>query len=308
MKILITGGSGMVGRNLLNHAELLKNKIHAPSRKDLNLFDYEAIKNYLKEVKPDLIIHCAGRVGGIQANIDSPVAFLTENIELGNNLVTAAQHTGIPRLINLSSSCMYPKDLNGPISEDKLMTGPLEPTNEGYALAKIVVAKLCDYISQSNDKLSYKTIIPCNLYGKYDLFNSIKSHLIPAIISKVHSAMLGDKDSVDIWGNGEARREFMYAGDLADFIVYSINKLDEMPALLNVGTGKDYSVTEYYKKVAAIAGYKGKFTYDLNRSIGMQRKLTDITKLNQFGWKAKTKLETGLVNTYDYYKKDIAHV
>ncbi len=308
MKVLITGGSGMVGRNLLENSELLKNNVYAPSSKDLNLLDFSTVKNYLNKIKPDLIVHCAGRVGGIQANIDSPVEFLIDNLEMGKNIVIAAQRTGIPRFINLGSSCMYPKDLSGPISEDKLLTGMLEPTNEGYALSKIVVAKLCSYINSSEENLSYKTIIPCNLYGKYDLFNSTNSHLIPAIISKINTAMLHNKTSVEIWGNGEARREFMYAGDLADFITYAINEYDEMPELLNVGIGTDYTINEYYRKVANILGYKGDFTHELSRAVGMQRKLTDITRINNFGWRSNTDLNDGLRKTYEYFKEENAHV
>ncbi len=308
MKVLITGGSGMVGRNLLEHSGILKNKVYAPSSKDLNLLDFSTVKNYLKKIKPDLIIHCAGLVGGIQANIDSPVEFLVDNLEMGKNLVIAAQLTGIPRLINLGSSCMYPKDLSGPISEDKLLTGTLEPTNEGYALSKIVVARLCSYINLSDENLSYKTIVPCNLYGKYDLFNSISSHLIPAIISKINSAMIHNKSSVEIWGNGEARREFMYAGDLADFIAYAIDKHDQMPELLNIGMGIDYTINEYYRKVADTLGYEGSFIHDLSRAVGMQRKLTDVTRVNNFGWRSKTKLSDGLLKTYQYFKEEYAHV
>ena len=308
MKVLITGGSGMVGRNLLEHSEILKNKVYAPTRKDLNLLNYSTVKNYLKKIKPDFIVHCAGRVGGIQANINSPVEFLIENLEIGKNLVTAAQLVGIPSLINLGSSCMYPKDLNGPISEDKLLTGVLEPTNEGYALSKIVVARLCSYINLSDDKLSYKTIIPCNLYGKYDLFNSINAHLIPAIISKINSAMIHNETSVEIWGNGEARREFMYSGDLADFIAYAISKYDDMPELLNVGIGTDYTINEYYKKVADTLGFQGEFIHDLSRAVGMQRKLTDITRVNNFGWRSSTGLSDGLVKTFQYFKEEIDHV
>ena len=307
MKILVTGGSGMVGRNLLNQKEFMQNKILAPPKQSLDLFNFNEVKEFLRQEKPDLIIHCAGHVGGIQANIDAPLTFLLDNLEMGKNLVMAARQIGIPRLMNLGSSCMYPKDINDKISEEKLMTGVLEPTNEGYALAKIVIAKLCDYISQTEEQLFYKTIVPCNLYGEYDHFDIDTSHLIPAIIVKIHHAIVNHESTVEIWGDGKARREFMYAGDLAEFITYALDRFDQMPALLNVGVGYDYSVNEYYNEVAKITDYRGSFTHDTSRATGMQRKLTDITRLSRFGWKAKTNLATGLSNTYRYFKREIVH-
>ena len=308
MKILITGGSGMVGKNLLNHQSIMQNEVQVPSRQFLDLFNFKEVKAFLHREKPDFIIHCAGRVGGIQANIDAPVEFLTDNLEIGKNLVLTAQQVGIPRLMNLGSSCMYPKDISEPISEDKLMTGILEPTNEGYALAKIVVAKLCQYISQTVDNLSYKTIIPCNIYGEHDKFNSEGSHLIPAIISKIHQAVENREPTVEIWGDGEARREFMYAGDLADFIAYSLSRFDEMPALINVGVGHDYSINEYYNEAAKVIGYQGTFTHDKNRAVGMQRKLTDIRQLADFGWSSNTTLDSGMIKTYRYFQQEICRV
>lgn len=305
MKILITGSSGMVGKNLLQHQGIMQYELLTPPKQLLNLFNIDEIKAFLQREKPDCIIHCAGRVGGIQANINAPVDFLIENLDMGKNLVMAAQQIGVPRLINLGSSCMYPKDINGAISEDKLMSGILEPTNEGYALAKIVVAKLCDYISQSVDNLSYKTIIPCNLYGQHDRFNTESSHLVAAIISKIHHAIKDNESKLEIWGDGSARREFMYAGDLADFIAYALNRFEEMPTLLNVGVGYDYSINEYYQKAAKVIGYQGEFTHDKSRASGMQRKLTDIKKLTDFGWCSSTSLETGMLATYQYFQREI---
>jgi GDP-L-fucose synthase len=308
MKILITGSSGMAGKSLLEHPEIISHEVISPPRQLLDLSNFEKVKTYLRQELPDFIIHCAGQVGGIQANINAPVEFLINNLEMGKNLILAAQQIGIPRLINFGSSCMYPKDINEAISEDKLMTGILEPTNEGYALAKIIVAKLCDYISQNHTQLSYKTIIPCNLYGKYDKFNPEDAHLIPAMILKIHSAMENNDASVEIWGDGKARREFMYSGDLADFIAYSLDRFDDMPTPLNVGVGYDYTVNEYYKEAAKVIGYQGSFTHNTNRAAGMQRKLTDITKLTNFGWRSKTKLNSGIIKTYQYFKKEIACV
>jgi nucleoside-diphosphate-sugar epimerase len=305
MKILITGGTGMVGKNLLNHKKILKNTILAPNRKQLDLCNFSNVITYIKNNLPDLIIHCAGHVGGIQANINNPVSFLIDNLDMGRNVVMAARQCGVPKLINLGSSCMYPKDISRSISEEQLLTGRLEPTNEGYSLAKIVTAKLCSYINQIDNNFSYKTIVPCNLYGEHDKFDLENAHLIPAIITKIFHATINNEPEVEIWGDGKARREFMYVKDLTDFIAYSIQRFDEMPDFLNVGTGKDYSVNEYYLEVSQIIGFQGNFLHDTSRAVGMNRKLTDITKLSEFGWKAQTNLKTGIMNTYDFFKREI---
>ena len=188
LKIILTGGSGMVGKNFLRHPNISKFQILSPSSKELDLKNLNKTRKFLNFHKPDFVIHAAGIVGGIQANINNPLKFLTDNLEIGKNIVTASKETNIKKLINLGSSCMYPSNYNKPLTEDLIFKGALEPTNEGYALAKIVTARLCQYINHDNKKFNYKTIIPCNLYGKYDSFDPLKSHLIPAIIHKVHTA------------------------------------------------------------------------------------------------------------------------
>ncbi|MGY9001246.1 MAG: NAD-dependent epimerase/dehydratase family protein, partial [Rhodospirillales bacterium] len=180
MRILITGGSGMVGQNLLEHPAIKEFAVIAPSSRELNLLDFSATRSYLHQLKPDLVIHAAGKVGGIQANIREPVSFLMDNLDMGRNIVWAAHQAGIKKLINLGSSCMYPRNCSEPLDEEMVLKGELEPTNEGYALAKVVTARLCEYIMREDSNYQYKTLIPCNLYGKYDQFGPVNSHLIPA--------------------------------------------------------------------------------------------------------------------------------
>lgn len=303
MKILLTGGSGMVGRNIQDYAQLYRDdEILTPSSRELNLLDFESVKDYLKQHQPNFIIHAAGIVGGIQANIDNPVKFLVDNLQMGQNIVLAAQGVGIKKLLNLGSSCMYPRSAPNPLREEQILTGALEPTNEGYALAKIVTAKLCSYCSQeSASEQKYKTLIPCNLYGKYDKFDGVKSHMIPAALYKLHQAKVKNAENVEIWGDGTARREFMYAEDLADAVFYALENFDRMPDMLNIGLGHDFSINEYYEAVSTIVGFKGSFEYDLTKPVGMKQKLVSTEKLEDFGWKHRYSLADGLQKTYQYY-------
>ncbi len=299
--ILITGGSGMVGRNFIENDKAQNFNIISPTSKELNLLDFDKVNAFLSKENPDLIIHAAGRVGGIQANINNPLSFLYENAEMGKNLVVAAKKQNIKKLINISSSCVYPKNMDVALEEEFILKGPLEPTNEGYALAKIFVHKLCNYINEDNDQLSYKTIIPCNLFGKYDDFNLKSGHLLPNIINKIHDAKLNAEDKVIIWGDGSVRREFMYVSDLIDCIFYSIENFSEMPEVMNVGVGKDYTVLDYYKMVAKSFNWQGSFDFDMNKPVGQKQKLVSVNKLNNFGWKSKISIENGIEETVKYY-------
>ena len=202
---------------------------------------------------------------------------------------------------------MYPRNAQNPLSEDLILKGELEPTNEGYAIAKIMTTRLCEYINREDDSFNYKTIIPCNLYGRHDKYESIHSHMIPAVIKKIHDAKIKNIGEIDIWGDGKARREFMYAGDLAGFIIYAITNFSKMPQNINVGLGHDFTINEYYQIIADIIGYEGKFIHDLTKPIGMKQKLIDVTKLNEFGWQYKTSLVAGIEKTYEYYKKMTAN-
>ena len=302
MKILITGGSGMVGKNLQNHPGSQQYELLTPSSKELNLLDYHAIVDYLCYTKPDLIVHAAGKVGGIKANMADPYGFLYANMTMGFNLVQAAKTTGITKLLNLGSSCMYPKDAINPLREEQVLDGKLEPTNEGYALAKISVAKLC--IAACNDRFQYKTLIPCNLYGTWDKFGATEAHLIPAVIAKVHGIKDTNK-AIEIWGTGTVRREFMFAEDLADFIYFVIPQIDKLSDFTNVGIGKDLSILEYYDAVKDVVGVNAPYVFDTSKPEGMKQKVVDITQQIKLGWTPKTDLKTGLQKTYEYYLQKV---
>jgi len=301
MKLLVTGASGMVGRNVLENPAAKEYEIVAPSHGELDLLDTLLTQRYVEQEKPDAVLHCAGRVGGIQANMNAPATFMTENLLMGTNLVLAARRMRVPRFLNLGSSCMYPKDSPEHLTEDMLLGGPLEETNEGYALAKIAVSRLCDYVSAEESELSYKTIVPCNLYGRFDSFDPKNSHMLPAAIRKVHEASLSGA-VVEIWGNGEARREFMYAGDLADFLFFALDNFDSIPALLNVGLGEDLSINEYYHTIAKSLGVSVEYCHNLDKPTGMRRKVLDVSRVHALGWRAKTSTVDGICSTFEYYR------
>ena len=305
MKIFVTGSGGLVGHNVIDNPEIKQNGLLTPRSKELNLMDYEAVISYIKKNQPDLIIHCAGKVGGIQANMKDMYGFYTENAVMGINLVRAAKECGVKKFINLSSSCTYPRDYKQPLKEEYTLQAELEPTNEGYALAKLSVLKMCEYISKEWEGVEYKSLIPCNLYGRYDKFGEKNAHMIPSIIRKIHFAKENKDSSVEIWGSGEARREFMYAGDLADCIAYSIKNWEKVPALMNVGLGYDYTVNDYYETIKKILGYEGNFTHDLTKPVGMKQKLLDVTRAKDIGWTAKTSLEDGVKQTYEYFLENM---
>lgn len=303
MKILLTGANGMVGKNILEHSKAQQYEILAPKRSELDLLDRSNVRTYLSEHKPDFIIHGAGRVGGIHANVKNPVFFFSDNATGGINLITNAFECGIKKFLNISSVNIYPSNSINPLKEESLLLGPLESATEGYSLAKLICTKLCEYVNKENVELTYKSIIPCNLYGKYDKFDPKHSHMIPAVIQRLFEAKNDGLSEVDIWGDGLARREFMYAGDLADFIFYAIENFEKMPQNINVGLGHDYSINEYYKIIAGIVGFEGKLIHDLSRPVGMKQKLIDDTNLRAFGWQHKTSLEDGLQKTFEYLKE-----
>jgi len=301
MRILITGASGMVGKNFCEHPANSQFELLTPSKNELDLLDFSKVSQFIARYRPQVIIHAAGLVGGIQANIREPVRFLMENLDMGRNVVWAAHQAGVKRLINLACACIYPRFGENPLQEESILTGELEPTNEGYALAKITIAKLCTYINREDPSYQYKTLIPCNLYGKYDNFNPAYSHLIPAILLKLHQAKINGETVVEIWGDGEARREFMYVGDLADCIVQAIQHLDTLPDIMNVGMGFDTSINECYQIAAQVVGYPGTFSHNLSKPSGMKQKLLDSSKCSFWDWQASISLKEGLAKTYNFY-------
>lgn len=304
MKILLTGSTGMVGRNIFDHPDSTVYEFICPSRNELNLLKYDEVDKALKEYKPEMIIHAAGKVGGIKANVENPIKFLTDNVQMGINIILSAYENRVSKLINLGSSCMYPREAMNPLEENSILSGQLEPTNEGYALAKIVAQRLCNYIYKERPTLNYKTLIPCNLYGKYDDFSSGQSHLIPAIIRKVDEAIKSNTN-IEIWGDGKARREFMYAGDLANVIYFSIDNYSFLDNTMNIGLGYDFSVNEYYEKIAKLMNYNGGFVHNLDMPAGITQKLVSVVKQKKIGWEPTYELEEGLKKTIDYYYKEV---
>lgn len=301
MKLLVTGGGGMVGRNLRQHPGLSSYDVLAPSSAELDLTDTRATFDWFERNRPDIVVHAAGKVGGIQANIAAPVEFLTRNTDMGRNVILAARQAGVKRLLNLSSSCIYPRNGVNPLTEDMILTGELEPTNEGYAIAKIFALRLCQYLRRESPELLYKTLIPCNLYGPFDHFDPAVSHMVPAVIRKIHSAHVAGANEVELWGDGTARREFMYVGDLADAIISAIGDFEALPDVMNVGLGHDYSINDYYATVAEVVGWKGRFVHDLTKPTGMRQKLVDVTRQTQWGFSPATDLRDGLAQTYRYF-------
>jgi GDP-L-fucose synthase len=301
VRIFLTGGSGMVGRNFLEHPAAKDFEILAPSSAHLNLCDFGAVRATLEHFRPNIVVHAAGKVGGIQANIREPVSFLINNLDMGRNIVLASRDLGVRHLLNLGSSCMYPRDAANPLREESVLHGEFEPTNEGYALAKVTVARLCEYIGREQSEFKYKTLMPCNIYGRYDKFDPQHSHMVPAIIHKLHQAKVAGSMHVDIWGDGKARREFMYAGDLVDCMWQAVLNFEDVPDMMNVGLGHDLSVNEYYEALARVVGYAGGFLHDLSKPVGMKRKLLSVERAKSWGWQASTSLENGLTKTYEYY-------
>lgn len=305
-RILITGANGMVGQSLL---PLLKKKgyrnLLTPRSKELDLLDQRAVNSYFKAKRPVHLIHLAARVGGIQANIQSPSEFLLENLVMSMNVLGAARSFGVQKTLNLGSSCIYPTHSRQPMKEEYLLSGKLEPTNEGYALSKICALKLCEYNNRQygTDCIS---LMPPNLYGPGDHFEPRNSHVISALILKFHEAKLARKPFVEVWGTGKARREFLYVADAAQAILFFMEKYraKDLPPFLNIGPGKDISIKDLARTIARIAGYQGRILFDRSKPDGMMRKCLDVGLARKKGWKARTGLEEGLRKTYRWFLKN----
>jgi GDP-L-fucose synthase len=302
MKVLITGAAGMLGSALLRTFESLENHEILPlTRADLDLRSKTDFEKQLRNFSPDLVIHAAAKVGGIQANISHPVEFLADNLHMDSNIITTSLANDVESLLYIGSSCMYPRDYRQPLVESDILQAPLEPTNEGYAIAKIAGSKLCEYASKSLG-VSYKTIIPSNLYGPGDNFNPGSSHLLASVIRKVHEAKVNRSNEIDVWGSGNARREFTYIDDLSDWIAGRASSLNELPPVLNVGIGVDYSINEFYQTALDSLGVSAELRHDLTKPEGMQSKLMDSTLAREsFGWSPKTELSTGIAETYNWF-------
>jgi GDP-L-fucose synthase len=267
-------------------------------RSTVDLRDGQRVKELLGEVNPDAIIHAAAKVGGIHANIAHPVEFLVENQTMDSNVLMGALGQSVPNFVYVGSSCMYPRDYRQPLFEADIMAAPLEPTNEGYALAKISGSRLASYISREHG-LNYKTIVPSNLYGPGDNFDSRSSHLVAACIAKVHAAKVAFLDAIEVWGDGTARREFTYVDDLSSWLVNNLATMANWPELMNLGLGKDYSVNEFYQAAMKAVDYQVDLVHDRSKPTGMHQKLMDSGLAAQTcAWAPATDIEVGMENTY----------
>ncbi len=277
-------------------------RIITRSRNELDLEDGRAVSAFFKDERPEAVIFAAARVGGIHANNSFPVEFLTENLNAQLSTITSAYEHGVKRFLFLGSTCIYPRLATQPITEDQLLAGPLEPTNEAYALAKICGLKLCEYYRRQYGVL-FHSAMPTNLYGPGDNYHPDHSHVLPALIHKLHTAKVSGQASMTIWGTGSPRREFLYVDDLADALVHLL-QVAEPPDWVNVGTGTDQSILELAQLVASIVGFRGEILTDTSKPDGTPRKLTDISKLKATGWQPRIGLEQGIRLTYaDYVQK-----
>lgn len=298
-KIFVTGGHGMLGTALCKRLRALGMKIIAPTIKELNLLKYSDTLTFLKKHKPNFVFHLAAKVGGIQSNIEKPIEFLVNNTTMSNNIILASQKMQIKNLINMSSACIYPSTKET-LSEEDFLTGKLEPNKEGYAIAKISAVLLCNFISQTKS-FNYKSIAPCNLYGPNDNFSDDSAHFIPAIIKKIHLAKINQYPHVYIWGDGKSKREILFVEDLVDFLKMALINCKKLPNLINVGSGADFAIFDYYLTAAKIIGYKGKFLFDQTKPNGVRKRLLNSDKSLKFKWKPKTSLEEGIKKTYDFF-------
>jgi GDP-L-fucose synthase len=304
MKVLVTGAAGMLGSAIVRSLEVNDNEVFSLTRQVADLENRLAFDEVLVSVKPDMVIHAAAKVGGIQANISNPVEFLATNFLMDHNVIMGSLENNIHHLLYIGSSCMYPKDYRQPLRESDILQAPLEPTNEGYAIAKIAGAKLCEYATNSKG-VFYKTIIPSNLFGPGDNFDPGSSHLLASVIRKVHVAKISGQDYIDVWGSGLARREFTYIDDLANWLASSISQLSIFPSVMNVGIGVDYSVNEFYERAMNVIGIDLPLKHDLDKPEGMLAKLMDSELARgEFGWNPATTLESGIQKTYDWFLRN----
>lgn len=299
-KIYIAGHKGMVGSAIWRAltAKGYTNLIGAASA-DLDLRDQIAVQTFFSEEQPEIVIDAAARVGGILANMTAPYEFLMQNLQIQNNLIDTALRTNVSQFVFLGSSCIYPKMAVQPLKEEYLLTDSLEPTNEWYAIAKIAGVKACEAIQKQYGK-AFFSLMPTNLYGSYDNFDLNSSHVLPAMIRKFHEAKINSSPSVGLWGSGTPLREFLYVDDLAAAVVFALeNNMTE--SFYNVGTGTDLSIKDLAETIKRIVGYTGTITWDASKPDGTPRKLMDVSKMNEMGWKAQVDLQTGIQKTYEWY-------
>ncbi len=300
-KILILGSKGMVGsaivRNLQsdNFSNLL-----TPGRSELDLLSQKETLEYFMANKPDHVVLAAAKVGGIVANNTYRADYLIENLSIQNNVFEACFKADVDKLLFLGSSCIYPKNSEQPIREESLLTGPLEPTNEPYAIAKIAGLKLAENYKRQYGK-NYMSVMPTNLFGENDYFHPEKSHVIPGLIARMDDAIKKDQDEFSIWGSGNPKREFLYVDDMAQACVTVLKHEGDLPYFLNVGTGEDISIKEVAQIIAKEMGFKGKLVFDTSKPDGMMRKLLDVSKIKALGWSPKIGFQEGIKKSIEFY-------
>lgn len=299
-KIFIAGHRGLVGSALLRRlqqdgfAQLLTR-----DRAELDLRNVSEVDRFFASEKPAVVILAAAKVGGIKANNDLPVEFLLENLEMQNNVLRAAHESGVRKLLFLGSSCIYPKHAPQPIPESALLTGPLEPTNEAYAVAKIAGIKLCQAYSREYGA-NFISAMPTNLYGPNDNFDLLSSHVLPALLRKAHTAKLEGKRELMVWGSGTPRREFLHVDDLAAACIFLLEKYDN-PEIVNIGCGEDISVRELAELICEVVGFKGDLAWDTTKPDGTPRKLLDVSKIHALGWRHRIGFRDGIARTYQWF-------
>ncbi len=305
MKVLILGSNGLVGSSLSR--VLAKdgnfNEVVSATRNDADLLDLSETKKLIQEIKPNVVINAAAKVGGVLANNSLRSEFLIENIKININLLESIIPFSEIKVINLGSSCIYPLNAENPIKEESIMSGKLEPTNSPYAMAKLTAIELGDSISkQFGHKIT--NLMPTNLYGPNDNFSDKNSHVIPGLIQRFHKAKFNNADSVQVWGSGNPKREFLYVDDLAECILHILkNNIED--SLLNIGSGHEVSIKELVNKVVELTNYEGVVEYNPDLPDGNPKKLIDSSKINELGWSASTDLDVGLKNTYTWYVNNI---
>jgi len=307
--ILVLGARGMVGSAIVRalQARGVEN-ILTPSHAELNLLEQDQVREYFRSSRPHQVVMAAAKVGGIQANNTQPAEFIYQNLMMESNVIHQAWKAGVEKLLFLGSSCIYPKYARQPIREEELLTGPLEPTNEPYAIAKIAGIKLCESYNRQYGT-DYRSVMPTNLYGPGDNYSLTTSHVIPALLRKFHEAKEDRKPWVEVWGSGTPRREFLHVDDMADACLFVMGlpteqyKARTQPMLshINVGTGEDITIAELAKLIAKVVGYQGEIRYDKTKPDGTPRKLLDVSRLKSMGWQARIGLEEGLRQTYTWF-------